>query len=412
MNQLFFELIRVAIGRSVCLSHTPNAKEWTNLYRAAEKQALVGVCFYGAQKLACQGQISYLSIPLKMKWLATSVQIMQRNELMTRRCVEVQELLTKAGFKSVILKGQGNAALYADVSSASHIPEFQNGSSLLASYRQSGDIDIYVDASREEVIAFAKSLGDAKPDWDYKHLHLRVFDDTEVEVHYVPELLMNLCKNRKLQKWFASHKDALVKREINMDEEGSAHCSSAAINPYSRFTKPSIEFNLFYVLLHAYRHFLSEGVGLRQMMDYYFVLRSVSSHPDSNAKASSLSREDMGAIFREFGMMRFAKGVMWLMQEVFGLEEEYLLCEPDVKEGRYILSQIMEGGNFGHHDKRLKIRAKGKIGSVCKMLLHNMHLLVHYPQEVFWAPVWVVYHFVWKRFLLISGVWRCDNRER
>lgn len=411
MNRLFFELIRVAVGNADCLSRTPNAKDWKNLYLAAEKQALVGVCFYGVQKLARQGQIEHLSIPLKMRWLTMSMQILQRNELMVRRCVEVQELLTKAGFKSTILKGQGNAALYVDASGVSHISEFLSGSSSLASYRQSGDIDVYVDASREEVIAFVKSLGDKKPDWDYKHVHLRVFDDTEVEVHYVPELMRNLFKNRKLQKWFAFHKDALVQREARVEERISTISSSVTIDSSSRFTMPSIEFNLFYVLLHAYRHFLSEGVGLRQMMDYYFVLRSVSSYSVSEVNATSLSRDGMREVFQEFGMMRFAKGVMWLMQEVFGLEEEYLLCEPDAKEGRYILAQIMEGGNFGQHDKRLKIRMKGKVGSVCKMLLHNIHLLVHYPQEAFWAPVWVVYHFVWKRALLMKDRCRWGSKD-
>lgn len=40
-DKLFFELIRVAIGNQVCLSHTPSADEWGELYAMAKKQPIV-----------------------------------------------------------------------------------------------------------------------------------------------------------------------------------------------------------------------------------------------------------------------------------------------------------------------------------------------------------------------------------
>lgn len=105
----------------------------------------------------------------------------------------------------------------------------------------------------------------------------------------------------------------------------------------------------------------------------------------------------INATLEEFGMMRFTKGLMWVIQEVFGLEKRNLLCEPDEREGRYILSQIMRGGNFGHHDDRLKNKASGKMNTIRKILKHNFHLLTHYPSDVIWTPVWIVWHWGWKR---------------
>lgn len=51
MQELFFELIQVAIGKRFLLSHTPTAKEWENVYRMAEYQAILGVCFAGVKLL-------------------------------------------------------------------------------------------------------------------------------------------------------------------------------------------------------------------------------------------------------------------------------------------------------------------------------------------------------------------------
>ena len=152
-------------------------------------------------------------------------------------------------------------------------------------------------------------------------------------------------------------------------------------------TAPTVEFNVFYILLHIYRHFLYEGVGFRQIVDYYFVLRKV--------QGSRFKVQEYIDAVREFGMEKFAKGLMWVMQEALGMPREWMLWEPDQKEGEYILKQVMKGGNFGHYDERLK-HAGGKLGAVKAILTHNLHLLTHYPSDVIWAPVWIVWHKLWK----------------
>ena len=152
-------------------------------------------------------------------------------------------------------------------------------------------------------------------------------------------------------------------------------------------TTPTSLFNVFYILLHIYRHFLHEGVGFRQIVNYYFVLKAVNG--DKQYVGYALEA------VREFGMLRFAKGLMWMMQDVLGMPREWMLWKLDEKEGRYILKQVMTGGNFGHHDERLK-HTGGKIGAVKAILTHNMHLLTHYPSDVIWAPVWIVWHKLWK----------------
>lgn len=353
IQRFFFELIQVAIGTRICLSHTPSADEWGELYAMAKKQSLVGVCFAGVQRLQQQRQEP--PEMLYLTWMGMAAKIQQRNEFVNQQCVELQAKLSVDGIRSSILKGQAVASVYPK---------------LLRGLRQSGDIDIYVDCGREKAIKYARDL-QGKVDWDYKHLHLHVFPDTEVEMHYVPEVFLNLWKNRKLQKWFKDQQ-----KEIFI--------------PQGDFVTPSVGFNLFYILLHTYRHFLYEGVGLRQLMDYYWTLSN------SPLKGEDLKCSDTIKTIEQFGMLRFTKGVMWIMKEVFGLSEQQMFCEMDEKEGRYILEHVMMGGNFGHHDKRLANNSSGKWSAIRKILTHNLHLLAHYPSDVIWAPIWIVYHKIWK----------------
>ena len=97
---------------------------------------------------------------------------------------------------------------------------------------------------------------------------------------------------------------------------------------------------------------------------------------------------------------------MWIMQEVFGLERERMLCEPNEKEGRSILAEVMVGGNFGHYDERIRKVGRGKWVEVFAKIQHSMHLLKRYPSEALWMPVWMVYHFIWKRTFSVRQMGR------
>lgn len=352
---MFFELIRVALGNQERFSSIPSLEDWNKLFIEAQRQTLVGVAFEGVQKLP---QEQWPPQPLLLQWIGLNQLIQQRNAILNGKCVELLSKLTLASLHPTILKGQAIANYYP--------PD-------LKYLRQAGDIDVYVNDGRDKAISFAKSIGQEFIEWDYKHLHLKIWDDTEVELHYHVEVSLNLWKNKKLQKWF-SNQDAQI---------------YGAQFEYNGFpiTTPTVEFNVFYILLHLFRHFLYEGVGMRQIIDYYMVLRAVHD--------SRLMVQDYVNTVRGFGMEKFAKGLMWVMRESLGMPHEWMLWEPIEKEGRYILKQIMTGGNFGHHEKRIK-HYSGKLGAVKAILSHNLHLLTHYPADVFWAPVWIVWHKLWK----------------
>lgn len=367
---LFFALIRVSISRQERLSHTPTEMEWRELYALAEKQALIGVCFTGVQRLQKLGYD--IPMDLYMKWLGMAAKIQQRNELMNRRCVEVQRMLAKEGMRMSILKGQGVARYYKLKDESLELR-----ANPLGMLRQSGDIDVYVDGGMEKVLRWCRErYGDVE--FDYINAHVPMFKDVEVELHWRVGSMTNLFKNRKLQRWLEREET----KEMILGGKADLKPSETSL------TVPSLEFNAFYLMLHCYHHVFESGLGLRQLMDYYFLLMARNNlNLDLN----------INELFRKFGMERFVGAVMWIMQEVFWLERECLLCEPDEKEGRYILGEVMAGGNFGHHDERIRKVGRGKWFEVFAKIQHAMHLLRRYPSEAMWMPVWMVYHFVWKK---------------
>ena len=347
---LFFELLQVALGNRESLSIAPSAKEWADIYKESERQAVTGILLHVIDKLPAEKRPPQA---LLLQWIGIGQMIEQRNKIMDLCCLELLEKLAGQGLRGSILKGQGIAQLYDNE---------------LRRLRQSGDIDVYVDCGLEKSLAFAKAMGSLDVEWDYKHLHLNFWDDTEVEIHYRVEVLLNLSKNRKLQRWFMENEELIFKESNSL-------------------TTPATEFNVFYILLHIYRHFLYEGIGLRQIVDYYFVLHKVH-------RSQLMARKYVETV-SVFGMEKFSKGLMWVMQEALGMPCDWMFWEPDQKEGEYILTQVMTGGNFGHHDKWLS-NSGGKLGAVKAILTHNLHLLTHYPSDVVWAPVWIVWHKLWK----------------
>lgn len=377
VDKLFFELLQIALGNLDRLSKAPSAEEWEEIYAESERQAITGILLHGIEKLPAEQRPAKVFL---LQWIGVGEIIKQQNSLLNGRCKELTSNLSAAGLHPTILKGQGIAQCYPET---------------LQKLRQPGDIDVYVDCGLRKALEYAESLGQKNVEWDYKHLHLKLWDDTEVEMHYHVEVLLNLWKNRKLQKWFAKHREAMF-CNLNLNDNLDLNSNTDRTNDTNRFVTPTVEFNVFYILLHIYRHFLYEGVGLRQIVDYYFVLdKFYLSRIREFENSTNLPDSYAVKAVEVFGMTRFAKGLMWVMHEALGMSREWMLWEPDEKEGRYILEQVMMGGNFGHHDERLK-HTGGKLGAVKAILTHNMHLLTHYPSDVIWAPVWIVWHKLWK----------------
>jgi len=357
IEQLFFELIRIAIGTETCLSRQPFATEWQMLYDMAKKQSLVGVCFAGLQQLGADADEGFARIGINemlyLTWMGMAAKIQQKNEQMNTSTKEALNFFREKGFPCQVLKGQGLALQYGNLS-------------LL---RQSGDIDVWAAGGREKIYQMSSDVLGKITGANYHHIHFPMWEDPEIEVHIYPSFLSNPYRNWQLHKFCEKY----------LPTDG---CEDS----------PSVGFNLVFIMLHCYRHLCGHGVGMRQVMDYYFVLKSRNNDnidDKDNWKSETLKW------CKKLGMGRFVGAMMWVMKEVFGMEEECLLCEPNEKEGKFLLNEIMNTGNMGHGETRFQWGQKSPLGRFVAAQKRNIHLATHYPHEVLWSPVFNIWRFFW-----------------
>lgn len=353
-----YELIQVSLGNREDLSHMPSTKEWEELFEFALQQALLGVMLSGMERLP-NGQ--WPPMELKLEWIGEVQMIEHTNMAMNRQTKAVVKQLRQDGFECYVLKGQGLAQLY---------PEPLR--------RMSGDIDVWVTShKRDEVVKYLRGKG-YEGRVVYHNMPVDWFDDTEVEVHFTPSWMNCWFTNRKLQSWFSTM------------AEGRGKMEGITLSTGERIPVPSVEFNLVFVLQHIYRHLFGSGIGLRQIVDYYYVLEKV--HIENTDRTGTLR------VLKSLHMMKFTAAVMWVLQEVMAMSREWMLCEADEKEGRWLLKEILRAGNFGQYDDRIVIpENESKTHSFIRITKQNMRLLGHYPEETLWNPVYRAWHYCWRK---------------
>lgn len=290
----------------------PPIRNWQAVYDFAVKQQIIGVCSPTPYSVRVDQKVLY-------RWIGDEQQIRNRNHVLNKRIEELSKILTEAGFRFCILKGQGNAEMYPD-----------------PGLRCAGDIDVWIDADEKSVIGFVKKR---YPDigQTFKHIKFPVFDDVDVDVHTTPLRLYHPSHKRELEKWILHQKDKQFAHTIRLSSNGLD------------VSVPTARFNVVYQMGHILIHLLDDGIGLRHMVDYFYVLQALG-------RLSEAEKHEIAGEWRKFGMLRLASGVMWIEKEILGLPEEFLIVGPDAKRGNMLLGEMLEGGNFGHHSpfQRLK----------------------------------------------------------
>lgn len=348
-----FEFVRYAINPE---HSAPNLDEldWDELYDFAKKQSISGVIFLGVSRLR---QEDY-EIPRKiwLKWYMLNEMIEKRNADVNKVCIEVSAKFLEKGIPNCILKGQGNAQMYP-------IPDA----------RMAGDIDIWLDG---EIGRLVKMVRQKRPKAKacYHHVDFGKYKGVEIEIHYRPAYINNLICNARLQRWFREQSQEQMSHRIVLQHSSDEMCV------------PTIAFNRIFQMAHISNHVIQEGIGLRQLLDYYYLLMQGFSEEE---------RMQDEQLLRRFGLYHVASAVMYVLHEVFGLQQKQLLVPADEKRGRFLLEEIMLAGNFGMYDKRLEGNHTAFAKNMAR-LRRDVSYLRYFPSECLWEPVFRIYHFFWR----------------
>ncbi len=400
---LFFELLQVCTGARNCLKHSYSDEDWEGALQIAREQTVTGVMMTALERLPKEQLPSKVML---LQWLGLGQIVVDNSKKLADASREVIRYFRENGFACHILKGSSVARYYP-----------------VPLRRTSGDVDVWLDGTREEIYDFARKFDkDGKLyGVNYHHIHFHLMDDVHIEVHIWPSSLSSPLRNRRLQKFCNLHRPT-------MDTD-----------------MPSLAFDRVFILLHGFQHLCGHGVGLRQLMDYYYVLKqSFDDNDDDNdndndnlnanlnddefralkarraAKACTNDDDDVDVNanlnddvdvndndddewrresvywITQLGMKRFAEGLMWVFQRVFGMEEKYLLFKPNEKEGKFIMEEVMQTGNMGHSETRNWGSLKTPLSRFFYNLRRDLHLATHYPHEALWQPFFSLWTYAWR----------------
>ena len=402
--------LRFCIGTVQEVPSSLKGADWRVLYAMARKQCLVGVLFDGIKRLPADVGMDK---GLLFQWMAQNQTLRKANARLDKATVEVAEWFGRKGFRTCVLKGQGNALLYPS-----------------GMERTPGDIDIWVEGGDKRVISFVRSISPHEKAC-YHHIEFPSYKGVEVEVHYRPSFLLCFWHNRKLQKYYERVKEEQFSHRVVLGAKGE-------------IAIPTAEFNLIFQLTHIFSHLMNEGIGLRQLLDYFFLLKNTDfigntnggaflSNTDSTDNTNRIGGNVDGDGFllntdftdntdriggnvdgdgflvntdltdrrllqdelRRLGLWKFAGAVMYIMKEVFGLEDDRLIVPPDVKRGRLVLNEVLEAGNFGKHDARNRF-GRSQFGHNLQRVYRDIRLVRYFPAEALSEPIFRIWHFFWR----------------
>ena len=340
MSELF-DFLKYCLGAKSDATKVIAGMDWQELYSFAFEQALLGLCFEGIERLGKEYPAELKKNPIErnllMTWMGVSQQIRQQNMKVNVVASKLYSMLRGDGLRCCILKGQGNALMYPNAYSRNPV-----------------DIDVWVNASREQITEYAKKHFEIGDDIRYHHIETSV-DGVLVELHFSPGTMNNPIYNARLQKWFKWNADLQCSNVVSLPDG------------IGKIAIPTTAFNVVYQLTHLYHHFFDEGIGMRQIIDYYYVV---------NNDELLVIRDTLQKELKHLGLWKFARAVMYVLHEALGLSEEKMIAPMDEKRGKLLLAEILNGGNFGKHfTKYGHFTQQGMTKKYFLKIWRNMHFV-------------------------------------
>ena len=345
--QTFLQLIRTGLDMETCPKIPQlEPQDWLIVVDMARKQSVDGILIDGINKLGKGANIPY---SMMMNEIGSLFAIEKSNKKMNQMVETVKEYFRNHKFHPILLKGQGIARLYPN-----------------PLHRIPGDIDMWLTDEDKSIRRYVKSIfPDSKI--TYHHVDFPMWEEVLVEAHTTPSWMYNPFSNARLQSFLESF---------------------ARNNPEADL--PSNEMNRVYLLVHSYRHFMDDGIGFRQLIDYMMLLRQGFTEEE---------RIRTMQVMKSIHLDKFCGAMMYTLQELFGLEKEYQLTSPLVSEGELLIEEVMQAGDLGRYDRSFHGNrdTESTIARFIRRTRRSLRFIGSYPEEICWAPLFKIWHWIWRK---------------
>ncbi len=363
IKQSWIDFIRFCLDEQMDIPSSVDSIDWDSFYLFAKEQAIVGIVFEGLKRI--HSKDAGILKKVMLRWFAASEKIRKQNIKINTTVVILTDLIKQDGFDSCLLKGQGNNLLY---------PYFYS--------RTPGDIDIWItpmneyDRESDRHLACLHYLRKKYPQGNlhYNHIDAGFYNGISVEVHHRPRFMNNMFYNHRLQMWI----NRMRNEQFNNVRQLPETTSDIAV--------PTTEFNIVFQLAHIYGHVIQKGIGLRHIIDYYYVLKSRQVLDNRTSVEKTLNH---------LGLWKIARAVMWILHHKMGLGEKWLIAPMDSTSGSMMWNEILIGGNFGYFDKR-EDNASTPLANNWQRLKRDLRMMRFFPSECCWEPIFRIYHYFWR----------------
>lgn len=322
-TETYFEILRAYLWPEISevRGERLEVSDWEGVMQIAARQGTLPLVADYALKLT---EENAPSSEQKMLMKQVAMQNMLHQQKLRGYLKMVKDCLDEAGIPFVLLKGFGLASLYPN-----------------PAVRSSGDVDIWVGQERfHEACAVLRTLPEVvtynhQENDGTRHFNLHWCNQQYVvEVHPVAH---SFVSNRENARYLELENYTLYTLHRTLSLDGV------------EYRVPSTEFNALYVFLHLWHHYLTEGVQMKQLIDWMLVLHQLYTvHHTPYTLEKDLSLFHLTEPWQAFGEIVVKH--LGLPREEFPLWE--MNNEERIKKSDQVLQQIMQGCRREYRDGR------------------------------------------------------------
>lgn len=219
-----------------------SAPDWQELYRLAKWHGVSAIVLDAVARLPKDYQPPF---SMKMQWIGLVDSIEKRYRFQYDTAAEFAQIMLQHGIRTLVMKGLAFSTYYPK-------PE----------HRECGDLDCFLDGKFEEGNAISIEYGARNDGGDYKHTHLN-FKGLAIENH---RFLTNFNSTKR-----GKRTERILQKYI---QQPSRNIGGTVLQ------MPIPEFNALFLIKHAQKHFIDEGITLRHILDWATFLKTEQNNLD------------------------------------------------------------------------------------------------------------------------------------